>query len=131
MGYVRVQSTAMRKIANDCIKKSLTIKIHSMQTGLSAEFVEYQKELDLPLSNMDKIVVKHIVKDICKDKVELIHNMILTELHKFIHKDNLGNWKGRKTYDYDKHNAHGILTVKYAHTSNPETEKTLMEILDK
>ena len=78
MGYVRVQSTVMRKIANDCIKKSLTIKIHSMETGLTAEFVEYDKELDLPLSDMDKIVVKHIVQDICKDKVELIHNMILT-----------------------------------------------------
>lgn len=123
MSYVRVQNTVIRKMANECVKKSLTVKIHSMQSGLSAEFVEYKKEMDLPLSVMDKIVVKHIVKDICKDKVELIYGMILTEINKFIKVDNLGNWKGRKTYDYDSFDAHGILSVKYKAKANLKQRK--------
>lgn len=131
MAFVRIEGTVCREVVSEHITKDLTIKVvNTEKDTLIAKFEDYDIYVNLPLSDMAKIPLKVVLKSHVKESEHLnTYVAVLRELEKFTKIDRLQNWNGRKCLNYDRYEAHGVLTIRYQKPKEVKVSNPLEEVL--
>ena len=131
MAFVRLEGTVRREVVSEHVTKDLVIKVvNTEKDTLIAKFEDYDIYVNLPLSAMAKIPLKVVLKSHVKESEHLnTYVAVLRELEKFTKVDRLQNWNGKKCLNYDRYEAHGVLSIRYQKPKVVKASNPLEEVV--